>query len=80
MIDLGCIAYWSVIHVDWSEGKWHPKSYSGSDVSYDLLKNIMVCCSLCDEMDNCTQSDDVISTCSPLDTFVRHFSSLINVI
>ncbi|KAH9805776.1 Core-2/I-branching beta-16-N-acetylglucosaminyltransferase family protein [Citrus sinensis] len=21
--------------------KWHPKSYSGSDVSYDLLKNIM---------------------------------------
>ncbi|KAH9653792.1 hypothetical protein KPL70_027518 [Citrus sinensis] len=28
MVDLGCIAYWSVIHVDWSEGKWHPKSYS----------------------------------------------------
>ncbi|KAK9210374.1 hypothetical protein WN944_002744 [Citrus x changshan-huyou] len=27
MIDPGCIAYWSVIHVDWSEGKWHPKSF-----------------------------------------------------
>lgn len=42
MVDPGGIANWSVTHVDWSEAKWHPKSYSAQDVSYELLKNIMV--------------------------------------
>lgn len=42
MIDPGGIANRSVTHVDWSERKWHPKSYKRSDVSYDLLKNITV--------------------------------------
>ncbi|KAG8043391.1 hypothetical protein GUJ93_ZPchr0458g22836 [Zizania palustris] len=34
------IANWSVTHVDWSEGKWHPKAYRTNDVTYELLKNI----------------------------------------
>ncbi|GAB4836885.1 hypothetical protein Ancab_001796 [Ancistrocladus abbreviatus] len=40
MIDPGGIANWSVTHVDWSEGKWHPKSYRAQDVTYELLKNM----------------------------------------
>ncbi|KAJ3696265.1 hypothetical protein LUZ60_001642 [Juncus effusus] len=40
MIDKNGIANWSVTHVDWSEGKWHPKAYRAKDVSFDLLKNI----------------------------------------
>lgn len=43
MVDPGGIANWSVTHVDWSEGKWHPRSYRAADVTYDLLKNITVC-------------------------------------
>lgn len=40
MVDPGGIANWSVTHVDWSEGKWHPKSYKAEDVTFELLKNI----------------------------------------
>ncbi|XP_031736984.1 glycosyltransferase BC10 isoform X2 [Cucumis sativus] len=40
MIDPGGIANWSVTHVDWSEGKWHPKTYRTQDVTYELLRNI----------------------------------------
>ncbi|XP_008798119.2 glycosyltransferase BC10-like isoform X3 [Phoenix dactylifera] len=40
MIDPTGIANWSVTHVDWSEGKWHPKSYKSRDVTFELLKNI----------------------------------------
>ncbi|MQL73309.1 hypothetical protein Taro_005651 [Colocasia esculenta] len=40
MIDPLGIANWSVTHVDWSEGKWHPKAYRAQDVTYELLKNI----------------------------------------
>ncbi|KAF8407338.1 hypothetical protein HHK36_006465 [Tetracentron sinense] len=40
MIDPSGIANWSVTHVDWSEGKWHPKAYRALDVSYELLNNI----------------------------------------
>lgn len=40
MIDPGGISNWSVTHVDWSERKWHPKSYRAQDVTYELLKNI----------------------------------------
>jgi hypothetical protein len=43
MVDPGGIANWSVTHVDWSEGKWHPRSYRAADVNYQLLKNITVC-------------------------------------
>ena len=43
MIDPSGIANWSVTHVDWSEGKWHPKAYRAQDVTYELLKNITVC-------------------------------------
>ncbi|GFY80502.1 core-2/I-branching beta-1,6-N-acetylglucosaminyltransferase family protein [Actinidia rufa] len=42
MIDPDGIANWSVTHVDWSEGKWHPKSYRAQDVTYELMKNITV--------------------------------------
>ncbi|KAI8020313.1 hypothetical protein LOK49_LG04G03004 [Camellia lanceoleosa] len=27
-------------HVDWSEGKWHPKSYRAQDITYELMRNI----------------------------------------
>ncbi|XP_019454585.1 PREDICTED: uncharacterized protein LOC109355813 [Lupinus angustifolius] len=40
MVDPGGIANWSLTHVDWSERKWHPKSYMTQDVTYELLKNI----------------------------------------
>jgi hypothetical protein len=40
MIDPGGIANWSVTHVDWSERKWHPKSYRAQDITEELLKNI----------------------------------------
>ncbi|XP_066348361.1 glycosyltransferase BC10-like [Miscanthus floridulus] len=40
MMDPDGIANWSVTHVDWSEGKWHPKAYRAKDVTFDLLKNI----------------------------------------
>lgn len=42
MLDPVGIANWSVTHVDWSEGKWHPKSYKAEDVSMELVKNITV--------------------------------------
>ncbi|XP_068637007.1 glycosyltransferase BC10-like [Aristolochia californica] len=40
MIDPQGIANWSVTHVDWSEGKWHPKAYRAQDVTFELLNNI----------------------------------------
>ncbi|KAL5199249.1 hypothetical protein ABZP36_020452 [Zizania latifolia] len=40
MVDPTGIANWSVTHVDWSEGKWHPKAYRAVDTSFELLKNI----------------------------------------
>ncbi|XP_073010655.1 glycosyltransferase BC10-like [Typha latifolia] len=40
MVDPTGIANWSVTHVDWSEGKWHPKAYRAVDVNFELLKNI----------------------------------------
>ncbi|XP_062229722.1 glycosyltransferase BC10-like isoform X1 [Phragmites australis] len=40
MADPSGIANWSVTHVDWSEGKWHPKAYRAVDTSFELLKNI----------------------------------------
>ncbi|KAH9623859.1 hypothetical protein KSS87_006445 [Heliosperma pusillum] len=40
MIDPEGMANWSVTHVDWSEHKWHPKSYRLQDVSYELLQNL----------------------------------------
>ncbi|KAL6965205.1 hypothetical protein U1Q18_036259 [Sarracenia purpurea var. burkii] len=40
MLDPAGIANWSVTHVDWSEGKWHPRSYKAQDVTNGLLKNI----------------------------------------
>lgn len=43
MVDPQGIANWSVTHVDWSEGKWHPKAYRAQDITFELLKNISVC-------------------------------------
>uniref|UniRef100_A0A0E0LF98 Uncharacterized protein n=1 Tax=Oryza punctata TaxID=4537 RepID=A0A0E0LF98_ORYPU len=40
MVDPTGIANWSVTHVDWSEGKWHPKAYRAVDTNFELLKNI----------------------------------------
>ncbi|KAJ0030470.1 hypothetical protein Pint_12638 [Pistacia integerrima] len=40
MIDPSGISNWSVTHVDWSEGKWHPKAYRAQDVTFELLKSI----------------------------------------
>ena len=43
MTDPGGIANWSVTHVDWSERKWHPKSYRAQDITEELRMNITVC-------------------------------------
>ncbi|KAM7481326.1 hypothetical protein LguiB_005909 [Lonicera macranthoides] len=40
MLDPTGISNWSVTNVDWSEGKWHPKSYKAQDVTLELMKNI----------------------------------------
>lgn len=40
LVDPGGIANWSVTHVDWSEKKWHPKSYKAQDITYELLQNL----------------------------------------
>lgn len=42
MVDPHGIANWSVTHVDWSEGKWHPRAYRDEDATYELFKNITV--------------------------------------
>ncbi|MBA0795302.1 hypothetical protein Gohar_006174 [Gossypium harknessii] len=42
LVDPGGITNWSVTRVDWSERKWHPKSYRAQDVTYDLLRNFTV--------------------------------------
>ncbi|KQK16967.1 hypothetical protein BRADI_1g31680v3 [Brachypodium distachyon] len=60
MVDPGGIANWSVTHVDWSEGKWHPRSYRAEDVTYDLLKNITAV----DENFHVTSDDQVRATIS----------------
>ncbi|WOL13190.1 hypothetical protein Cni_G21959 [Canna indica] len=41
MIDPTGIANWSVTHVDWSEGKWYPKSYRAKDLKYEILNKII---------------------------------------
>ncbi|XP_057516533.1 glycosyltransferase BC10-like [Amaranthus tricolor] len=40
MIDPVGIANWSVTYVDWSERKWHPRSFRAEDVSFELLRNM----------------------------------------
>ncbi|KAJ8448755.1 hypothetical protein Cgig2_011376 [Carnegiea gigantea] len=40
MIDPGGIANWSVTYVDWSERKWHPRSFRVEDITYELLRNM----------------------------------------
>ncbi|KAK6131683.1 hypothetical protein DH2020_034590 [Rehmannia glutinosa] len=40
MLDPAGIANWSVTHVDWSEMKWHPKSYRAQDITIELMRNI----------------------------------------
>lgn len=40
MIDPDGIAKWSVTYVDWSERKWHPRSYKAPDITSKLLRNI----------------------------------------
>ncbi|CAJ2643391.1 glycosyltransferase BC10-like [Trifolium pratense] len=38
MLDPRGISNWSVTYVDWSEGKWHPRSFRGQDVTFRLIK------------------------------------------
>ncbi|GMI81563.1 hypothetical protein like AT4G31350 [Hibiscus trionum] len=40
MIDPGGIANRSVTYVDWSEGKWHPRSFRAQDITFEFLKNL----------------------------------------
>ncbi|KAJ4758300.1 hypothetical protein LUZ62_023314 [Rhynchospora pubera] len=61
MIDPQGIANWSVTHVDWSEGKWHPKSYRAQDVTYELLKNI----TSIDESFHVTSDEKKVVTLNP---------------
>jgi len=34
------LANWTVTHVDWLDGKWHPKSYAAQDVTQTTLAAI----------------------------------------
>ncbi|RYQ94690.1 uncharacterized protein LOC107611619 isoform X1 [Arachis ipaensis] len=46
MIDPGGISNWSVTYVDWSEGKWHPRSFTAEEVNnrfLEALTSIDVC-------------------------------------
>ncbi|KAJ7520642.1 hypothetical protein O6H91_19G015200 [Diphasiastrum complanatum] len=40
IMDPGGLSNWTVTHVDWSEGKWHPKSYKVEDVAAEKLRSI----------------------------------------
>ncbi|KAI3806610.1 hypothetical protein L1987_22520 [Smallanthus sonchifolius] len=40
MVDPSGIANWSVTYVDWSERKWHPRSYKPQDITSKLLRNL----------------------------------------
>ncbi|XP_021276995.1 uncharacterized protein LOC110411251 isoform X2 [Herrania umbratica] len=40
MIDPGGIANRSVTYVDWSEAKWHPRSFRAQDITYEFLRNL----------------------------------------
>ncbi|WZZ70009.1 hypothetical protein YC2023_081379 [Brassica napus] len=41
MLDPGGIANWTLTYVDWSEKKWHPKTYMPEDITHELLMNLM---------------------------------------
>jgi len=43
MIDPMGISNWSVTFVDWSERRWHPKTYGGNEISLEFMKNVTVC-------------------------------------
>ncbi|XP_031476978.1 glycosyltransferase BC10-like [Nymphaea colorata] len=61
MHDPSGISNWSLTHVDWSEGKWHPKAYEGKDVSYELLKNM----TLIDEKEHISSDEKKQKTLVP---------------
>ena len=42
MLDPTGISNWTVTQVDWSERKWHPKTYMPEDVTHELLNNLTV--------------------------------------
>lgn len=42
MLDPGGISNWTVTQVDWSEKKWHPKTYMPEDITPELLNNLTV--------------------------------------
>lgn len=42
MMDPAHLSNWTVTHVDWSEGKWHPKAYEKVDVTQEILQKIKV--------------------------------------
>jgi len=43
MLDPGGISNRSVTYVDWSEGKWHPRSFGAQHITYKLMKTLTVC-------------------------------------
>ncbi|CAN8325954.1 unnamed protein product [Cochlearia groenlandica] len=40
MIDPMGISNWSVTYVDWSERRWHPKTYETHEISLEFMKNV----------------------------------------
>ncbi|KAG6557298.1 hypothetical protein Mapa_001226 [Marchantia paleacea] len=40
MVDPGGLSNWTVTHVDWSEGGWHPKSYGKEDITVETLRHL----------------------------------------
>ncbi|KAJ4913191.1 hypothetical protein Rs2_07812 [Raphanus sativus] len=40
MLDPMGISNWSVTYVDWSERRWHPKTYTTNEISLEFMKNV----------------------------------------
>lgn len=40
MVDPGGLSNWTLTHVDWSEGGWHPKSYGKEDITVETLRHL----------------------------------------
>ncbi|CAG7887664.1 glycosyltransferase BC10 [Brassica rapa] len=40
MLDPMGISNWSVTYVDWSERRWHPKTYTANEISLEFMKNV----------------------------------------
>lgn len=42
IMDPSHLSNWTVTHVDWSDGGWHPRAYAPEDVTVEVLEKIQV--------------------------------------